>query len=73
MIATLGRVKFIEYEVNKEPPYGYKTVDGGEGVLIEFGLDCGGEGEGSYSTGIIKMDDGSIKNITVEHITFINP
>jgi hypothetical protein len=63
-----------------EPKYeeqtkSYVLKEIGFGEFCEWG--CNYEefenGPGNYSTAIVKMADGSIKNVPVEHIRFINP
>ena len=46
----------------------------GEADFEAWGVDFEevNDGVGTYSTAIIKLDDGSIKNIPVENIRFIN-
>uniref|UniRef100_A0A6M3LM02 Uncharacterized protein n=1 Tax=viral metagenome TaxID=1070528 RepID=A0A6M3LM02_9ZZZZ len=44
-----------------------------EGMFIEFGCDYMEfeSGAGNYSTGIVEMPDGSIRNVPVELLKFI--
>ncbi|MCP4475425.1 MAG: hypothetical protein GY821_12835 [Gammaproteobacteria bacterium] len=58
----------------------YEKVVVGEGIFHQFGVDyeefecstCYRCGPGNYSTAIIEMPDGTIKNVEVELIVFIN-
>lgn len=44
-------------------------------VLIEFGVDYDEVegGAGTFSTAIIELPDGTVKNLPVQNITFTNP
>ena len=61
--------------------YEYRKVDGksyydmfpiGEGIFHQFGVDYEEfeTGPGNYSTAIVEMPDGSVKNVPVELIVF---
>lgn len=69
------KVEVYEYQqVKKEDGIHYEKVSVGYGAFIEYGMDCQQEeyGIGSFSTAIVEMPDGSIKNVPVEHIVFNN-
>ena len=66
--------------------YGYKTVlkDGrkyqekylsGEGFFHQFGCDYEEfeTGSGNYSTAIVELGTGEIKNVPVENVVFLEP
>ncbi len=46
----------------------------GEAEFLQFGLDFDhfDNGVGNYSTAILKLDNGTVKNIPVENIRFID-
>ena len=46
----------------------------GTGIFYEFGcnFEVFDNGAGNYSTAIVEMPDGSIKNVPVENIVFNN-
>jgi len=67
---VIARVKFTEWK-RAEGKHHHEQVHGGEGDLLAFGVDTD-EGMGSFSTGIIKLDDNSIRNVHVENITFLS-
>lgn len=49
----------------------YKRTLIGTATFLQFGSDNSEEG-GTFSTAIIRLDDGSLKNIFVELIKFID-
>jgi hypothetical protein len=64
------KVEYFKY-VRKPDAQGinqYVKVKG-TAMFLEFGSDC--EEGGTFSTAIIKLEDGSLKNISVEMIRFI--
>ena len=69
----------IVYEYVRKPGAGpdaysstYEKVFFGAGLFHHFGLDCETEeyGVGSFSTALVEMPDGSMKNVPVENIVF---
>jgi len=67
--------KVIVYEYQK--PKGasfFEKVCIGNGLFLQFGVDYEEfeSGAGNYSTAIVEMPDGSIKNVPVENIIFNN-
>jgi hypothetical protein len=54
---------------------GQKYDSGEIGKFISFGVDYDErhEGVGNFSTAIIEMDDGTVRNIYVERIKFLQP
>ena len=52
-----------------------KRVEYPRAALIEFGVDYERPeaGAGMFSTAIIELPDGAVKNVPVEQITFTNP
>ena len=70
-------------EKRKVVVYEYKAVEGqiysekvpiGHGIFQQWGVDYEEfeEGPGNYSTAIVEMPDGSVKNVPVEMIVFNN-
>lgn len=64
-------VYFYKYE-KAEGETHHKKVLGGVGLFHEFGCDYEefDSGAGNYSTAIIELEDGAIKNIPVELVVF---
>lgn len=70
----MQRIIYSEYVEIKAEPYNYMELqEKGEAYLLEFGVDYEEleNGVGNYSTAIINLDDGTVKNIPVENIKFI--
>lgn len=63
--------KWISGGDHNIPGY-YEKYKAGLGTLLAFGVDTEtlGEAAASYSTAIIELEDGSVKNIPVEDIVF---
>lgn len=51
----------------------WHKIEDGEGVFIQYGVDFQEfeNGIGNFSTAIIELDDGSVKNIPADLIQFI--
>jgi len=67
------KVVVYEWQKAKEASH-YEKVSVGHGIFHQFGCDyeeheCG---PGNYSTAIVEMPDGSVKNVPVEMIVFNN-
>jgi hypothetical protein len=64
-------VEYCEYEI---PPDGikYERTSKGDAIFHEFGVDYEEfeTGPGNFSTAIIELPDGSVKNIPVDQIKF---
>ena len=67
----MSRVTWIER--TWVPPGRFENKEMGEAEFMAFGVDCEqfDNGVGSWSTAIIKLPNGKIRIIPVEHITFI--
>jgi hypothetical protein len=61
-------VEYYEFNTKVRPA---KKEVAGTATFLKFGLNNDEEG-GTFSTAIIKLDDGTLKNIYVEMIRFIN-
>jgi hypothetical protein len=63
-------VDYWEYE--KQDDGHFDRVEKGLAIFHEFGTDYEEfeSGPGNFSTAIIQLPDGTIKNIPVEHIKF---
>lgn len=72
----MRKVKYSRNEYNSQTQI-HEPVEIGEGYLLEYGVDyeeLGSEtGTGAFSTAIIELPDGTVKNIPVEFIRFIEP
>lgn len=79
----MGKVEYFEHErvESKEITEGadiqskfvFELISKGFATFLRYGLDyqeCE-QGVGTYSTAIIKLDDGTVKNVPVEQIKFI--
>lgn len=66
-----NRVIYSEYVQDKESRK-WRLEEKGEATFCQFG--CNYEefetGPGNFTTAIIRLDDGAMKNIPVEHIRF---
>lgn len=69
----LRKVVVYEYRKAKGTAH-YDKVCIGNGVFHQFGMDFEEfeTGAGNYSTAIIEMPDGKVKNVPVEMMAFIN-
>ena len=67
------KVLVYEYQRKKEQA-AFDRVCIGHGIFHQFGVDFEEfeAGPGNYSTAIVEMPDGSVKNVPVELITFNN-
>ena len=68
----MRKVRFYKYK-RKEGNTHYDKVLDGEGAFHEFGVGYEEfeSGPGNYSTAIIELENGTIKNIDVEMVEFI--
>lgn len=69
---NLRKVSYSEYEQeNKQWLLKVK----GEAVFHTFGIDCQEfeHGVGTFTTAIIELPDGTLKNLPVEQIKFVPP
>ena len=74
----MRKVEWWEYKRDEKGVYvrdetgGYEKVRG-KGMFRRFGIDYEEfeNGPGNYSTAIIELQDGTIKNIPVENIKFV--
>ena len=66
------KVVFFRYERSENG--NYEKVAEGHGEFLGFGVDYEelNNGAGTFSTAIIELPDGSVKNIPVELIVFNN-
>lgn len=70
----MRKVEYYEYE-KEDGKNIYALVRKGEAVFLEFGVsyDEFDSGVGQYSTAIIELPSGEVKNIPVEQIKFVSP
>ena len=68
----MRRVKFFKYQIAEGQSH-HEIVLDGEGLFHQWGCDYEEfeTGAGNFSTAIIELDNGVIKNIPVEMIEFI--
>ena len=69
---TQGRkVKTFKWERNENRTH--SMVEDGEGVFVQYGVDYEEfeTGPGNFTTAIVEMTDGTVKNISVDLIQFI--
>lgn len=59
--------EYVKGESNK-----WDLVEKGEALFHQWGRDTHSEEGGSFSTAIIELGDGTVKNIPVEHVRFIS-
>ena len=66
-------VEKVEYKANGVTieKRTWELEEKGEAKFHQFGLDTSSDGEGSYSTAILELEDGTVKNVPAEHIRFI--
>lgn len=70
------QIAYFEYEKTKDPDKThFDKVEKGYATFIKWGVDYEEleHGVGSYSTAIIRLDDGTIKNVHVDMIRFLKP
>jgi len=67
------KVVVYEYQPVKNQTYSEKVFVG-NGTFLQFGVDYEElqSGAGTYSTAIVEMPDGSVRNVPVENIVFNN-
>ncbi len=51
----------------------WKTIDHGICIFHQFGSDVDEDAKGTYTTAIIELPTGQLKNIAVHNIRFVNP
>jgi len=69
-------IAYFEYEKTKVPDkIHFEKVEKGYATFIKWGIDYEeiNDGVGNFSTAIIRLDDGTIKNVPVEMIRFLKP
>jgi len=74
----MRRVVYSEYEQKYEDNgmdgnKVWELVEQGEALFLGFGVDYEefDGGPGNYSTAIIELEDGTIKNVPVQNVRFI--
>jgi hypothetical protein len=50
----------------------WKMKEQGEALFHQWGRDTHSDEDGSFSTAIIELEDGTVKNIPAEHVRFIS-
>lgn len=71
----MRRVKVYRWGRLK-PGEPYTRIEEGEGTFIQYGVGYEMEdgGPGIFTTAVVEMEDGTVKNVNVENIEFIpNP
>ena len=69
---TMRRVRYYEYEKMQGKTYHDKVLRG-EALFHGWGVDYEelDTGAGNYSTAIIELDDGTVRNMPVEMVEFL--
>ena len=67
----MRKVIYSEY-VRIEGKPGFKLVEKGEAIFHQWGRDTHSDEDGSFSTAIIELEDGTVKNIPAEQVRFIS-
>ena len=69
----MRKVEIYKYELPAGETRWVKCLDT-QGMFIEFGLGIieGADSNVSFSTGIVELDDGTIRNVPVEMLKFID-
>ena len=67
----MRKVMTFKWEQNKNRSF--SKVEDGEGLFIQYGTDYEEfeTGPGNFTTAIVEMPDGSVKNISVDLIQFL--
>jgi len=67
----MRKVKTFKWEKNEDRTFS-KVVDG-EGVFIQYGTDYEEfeTGPGNFTTAVIEMPDGTVKNLALDLIQFL--
>ena len=54
--------------------YSWHLVDDGNGIFVQYGVSYEefDSGPGPFTTAIVEMPDGTVKNIPVENIMFLD-
>ena len=68
----MRKIIYSEY-VRIEGKPGFKLAEKGEALFHQWGRDTYSEdGDGRFSTAIIELEDGTVKNIPAEQVRFIS-
>lgn len=70
------RVRVYEYKQPEKQGDPWEKILLGEGVFLALGVDVFervDNGCASYSTAIVEMPDGVVKNVAVDQIEFVEP
>ena len=70
----MKRIEIYKYMKDENPPHKLKLVFDTFGEFHQWGCDYEEfeEGPGNYSTAIVELADGTIRNVPVEMVKFIN-
>ena len=67
----MRKIIYSEY-VNIEGTNNYKLEEKGEALFHQWGRDTHSDEDGSFSTAIIELEDGAVKNIPADQIRFVS-
>ena len=70
----MRKVQTYKYKKPVSPSSVWDKVEDGIGIFIQYGADYEEfeTGPGNYTTAIVEMPDGTVKNIPVENIKFLD-
>ena len=70
----MRKVQTYKYEKPVSPSSIWDKIEDGIGIFIQYGTNCEEfeTGSSNYTTAIIEMPDGTVKNIPVENIQFLD-
>jgi hypothetical protein len=70
----MRKMQLYSYEKEKDFPYALvPTLTEEWGYFHEWGIDTNEFGEGTFSTAIVEMPDGTIRNLHTELVKFMEP
>ncbi|MCK4785642.1 MAG: hypothetical protein KAV87_17945 [Desulfobacteraceae bacterium] len=70
----MRKVQVYKYEKPVSPSSVWTKVEDGKGMFHQFGVNCEelNEGTGTFTSAIVEMPDGIVKNVPVENIKFLD-
>jgi hypothetical protein len=68
------KIQIYEWERHPENGMKWRKGKGTEGIFLQFGVDFEEtrDGIGQFSTAIIELSDGSLRNVPVEMVQFLD-
>lgn len=70
----MRKVQAYKYEKPVSPSSTWNKIEDGIGIFIQYGVNYEefDAGPGNFTTAIIEMPDGTVKNVPVENIQFLD-